>query len=518
MAWSESAPKGFESAKIKYEVLPYLARGGLDIGCGPAKVWPHLIGLDSGKESELFGIPMRPDVFIRDAASLGIFASGSADAVFSSHVLEHIQDWQATLREWWRLVKVGGYLVLYLPHADLYPRIGQKGASVDHKHDFDPDQIVDFFRLAFSDWSLVENQTRGEGNEYSFLLVLRKEAQGAGQSEPWSAARAARRAAIVRIGGNGDALWAASVAAHLHDDGYEVTAYVAANGEEMLRYDPHIARIVTMPQGILTDDELIEYWAHEAPKYNKWVNLIGSVETRLLPHQSSTEFYLPAKVRHKLMNHNYLDMVHDYAELPEGSENRQKFYATVNEVKWAKEFRDRLEGPMVLLSPTGSGPFKAWPHAQRFMEIMADDGVYTVMVGDLKHLPDLDLVERHGEEYGIVAGMELPLRNSLALALLADAVVATESVFANAVAMESMPKVVMLSHSSHENLTRDWSNTAALQAPVTCYPCHRIHNSGAVMCSKDLNTGASACMASYSAEYVADLVRKALGISEKAAA
>ena len=110
-------------------------------------------------------------------------------------------------------------------------------------------------------------------------------------------------------------LWAASVAAHLHDDGYEVTAYVAANGEEMLRYDPHIARIVTMPQGILTDDELIEYWAHEAPKFDKWVNLIGSVETRLLPHQSSTEFYLPAKVRHKLMNVNYLDMVHDYAEL-----------------------------------------------------------------------------------------------------------------------------------------------------------------------------------------------------------
>ena len=518
MVWSPNGPQGFESAKVRYEVLPYLAKGGLDIGCGPAKVWPHLIGIDSGKDTDLFGIAMRPDIVVKDATRLGIFADSSADSIFSAHLLEHIADWQAALREWWRLVKVGGYLVLYLPHADLYPRIGQPGSNPDHKHDFDPDQIVDFFRLAFPDWALVENQTRGEGNEYSFLLVLRKSAQGAGQSEPWSAARAERRAAIVRVGGNGDALWAASVAAHLHDAGYEVTAYVAANGEEMLRHDPHIARIVTMPQGILSDDELIEYWANEAPKFDKWVNLIGSVETRLLPHQSSTEFYLPAKVRHKLMNSNYLDMVHDYAELPEGSENRQKFYATVNEMKWAQEFRDRLKGPMVLLSPTGSGPFKAWPHAQRFMEIMADEGVYTVMVGDLKHLPDLDLVERHGEEYGIVAGMELPLRLSLALSLLADAVVATESVFANAVAMEDMPKVVMLSHSSHQNLTRDWSNTAALQAPVPCYPCHRIHNSGMAMCSKDLNTRASACMASYSAEYVADLVRKALGIAEKAAA
>lgn len=518
MVWSPNGPQGFESAKVRYEVLPYLAEGGLDIGCGPAKVWPHLIGIDSGKDSELFGIAMKPDIVVKDASRLGIFADRSADAVFSAHLLEHIADWQAALREWWRLVKVGGHLVLYLPHANLYPRIGQPGANPDHKHDFEPDQIIDFFRLAFPDWSLVENQTRAEGHEYSFLLVLRKETQGAGQSEPWSVPQSDRRAAIVRIGGNGDALWAASVAAHLHDDGYDVTAYVAANGEEMLRHDPHFSRIVTMPQGILADDELIEYWAHEAPKFDKWVNLIGSVETRLLPHQSSTEFYLPAKVRHKLMNHNYIDMVHDYAELPEGSASRQKFYASADEMKWAQETRARLNGPMVLLSPTGSGPFKAWPHAQKFMEMMADQGVYTVMVGDLKNLPDLDLVERHGEEYGLVAGMEFPLRLSLALALLADSVVATESVFANAVAMEDMPKVVMLSHSSHENLTRDWINTAALESPVACHPCHRIHNAGAVMCAKDTNTGASACMASYSAEYVADLVCKALGIGEKAAA
>ena len=420
--------------------------------------------------------------------------------------------------EWWRLVKVDGYLVLYLPHADLYPNVGQPGANPDHQHDFTPEVIVDFCRLAFPDWALVNAQTRGDGNEYSFLLVFQKKAAGAGQSEPWLQPRAARRAGIVRIGGNGDALWAASVAAHLHDAGYEVTCYVAANGEEVLRHDPHIARIVVLPQGILNDDELIEYWAHEAVKFDQWVNLIGSVETRLLPHQSHIDFYLPHGVRHGLMNKNYLDMVHAYAELPAGAECRQKFYPTADEMKWAQQTRDRLNGPMVLLSPTGSGPFKAWPHAQRFMELLAERGVFTVMVGDLKHLPDLDLVERNGEEYGVVAGMEFPLRLSMALALTADAVVASESVFANVVAMESMPKIVLLSHSSHENLTRDWVNTAALAAPVACHPCHRIHNAAAVLCSKDTNTGAAACMASYSAEQVAALVLQSIGIEERQAA
>ncbi|MBP8789778.1 MAG: hypothetical protein KBH41_20395, partial [Azonexus sp.] len=72
MVWSPNGPQGFESAKVRYEVLPYLAKGGLDIGCGPAKVWPHLIGIDSGKDTDLFGIAMRPDIVVKDATRLGI--------------------------------------------------------------------------------------------------------------------------------------------------------------------------------------------------------------------------------------------------------------------------------------------------------------------------------------------------------------------------------------------------------------------------------------------------------------
>jgi predicted SAM-dependent methyltransferase/ADP-heptose:LPS heptosyltransferase len=512
MVWDPRTSNGFESDKIRFEVLPYLAKGGLDVGCGQKKVWQHMIGIDSTKDTALFGVQMRPDIVCADAAKLPLFADQSFWSVYSSHTLEHIADWCGALAEWWRILKVGGHLVLYLPHRDLYPRIGQPGANPDHKHDFEPNQIIDFCRLFFKDWALLENQVRGDADEYSFLLVFRKEAEGVGQSEPWQTPRAAKRAGIVRVGGNGDALWAASVAANLHEQGYEVTAYVARNGEEVLRHDPHIARLVTMPAGVLDDDQLLTYWGHEAPKFDKWVNLIGSVENRLLPHQSQDAFYLPQGVRHKLMNTNYIDMVHAYAEI-DAPAIRQRFYPTKAEAEFAADLRAKLPGKLVVLSPTGSGPFKAWPHAQAFMQRMAEAGVYTVMLGDLKHLPELDLVEHNGIEYGHVMGQELPLRMALAYSLTADAVVATESVFANAVAFEPMPKVVMLSHSSNENLTRDWLNTAALEASVPCHPCHRIHNMAAVMCSKDTNTGAAACMASYSAHYVADLVLRMLGLA-----
>ena len=41
------------------------------------------------------------------------------DYVFSSHCLEHIRDWRRTMREFRRVLKPGGMLLLYLPHESM---------------------------------------------------------------------------------------------------------------------------------------------------------------------------------------------------------------------------------------------------------------------------------------------------------------------------------------------------------------------------------------------------------------
>jgi len=38
-------------------------------------------------------------------------------------------------------LKVGGYLVLLLPHKNYYPNIGHPNANKDHKHDFLPEDV-----------------------------------------------------------------------------------------------------------------------------------------------------------------------------------------------------------------------------------------------------------------------------------------------------------------------------------------------------------------------------------------
>ena len=50
------------------------------------------------------------------------YADETVDCVHSSHVLEHVTDSIGSLREWFRVLKPGGHLILFIPHAYLYER------------------------------------------------------------------------------------------------------------------------------------------------------------------------------------------------------------------------------------------------------------------------------------------------------------------------------------------------------------------------------------------------------------
>ncbi len=68
------------------------------------------------------------------------FASDSQGAVFASHVLEHIEDWSGALSDWYRVLKIGGHLIIAVPHRDLYERKARLPSSFngDHKRFYTP--------------------------------------------------------------------------------------------------------------------------------------------------------------------------------------------------------------------------------------------------------------------------------------------------------------------------------------------------------------------------------------------
>lgn len=101
----------------------YFSGSVIDIGCGPDLVVPHATPFDLAQGNAQFILDYLP--------------SESFDCVHSSHCLEHMSDVEAALAQWWALVKPGGYLVLVVPHEELYEQSAWPSLfNTDHKASF----------------------------------------------------------------------------------------------------------------------------------------------------------------------------------------------------------------------------------------------------------------------------------------------------------------------------------------------------------------------------------------------
>lgn len=171
MTWSIENSKNDESSKVRWELVPYMHGRSIDIGCGAYKVFPHFIGYDNGHHWGSQGVDVRGE-----AEDLSMFASQSFDLVYSSHLLEHIPYDRVppTLREWLRVCKQGGHLILYVPDEDEYPKVGSKFANADHKWDCSYDKVVAAMEKLDCSWDLIDFQPRSDNNEYSLFFVFKK--------------------------------------------------------------------------------------------------------------------------------------------------------------------------------------------------------------------------------------------------------------------------------------------------------------------------------------------------------
>lgn len=94
------------AAQFAIPYAKYYCKGiGYDVGC-MKKEWafPSAIPIDIRFDDEFhakkFPLPSK------------------VDYIFSSHCLEHINDWLSVLEYWYLSIKKGGVIFLYLPHYD----------------------------------------------------------------------------------------------------------------------------------------------------------------------------------------------------------------------------------------------------------------------------------------------------------------------------------------------------------------------------------------------------------------
>ena len=126
MIYSDYKGETFKSQKRREKegfFEKYCQGEGLDIGYGADLIVPGCSGWDLRNG---------------DAQYLNGIEDESFDYVYSSHCLEHMIDVKIALKNWFRVVRRGGFLLLAIPHRDLYEKVKELPSiwNADHKHMF----------------------------------------------------------------------------------------------------------------------------------------------------------------------------------------------------------------------------------------------------------------------------------------------------------------------------------------------------------------------------------------------
>ena len=276
---------------------------------------------------------------------------------------------------------------------------------------------------------------------------------------------------VIRYGAIGDLVLVTPVLRQLKKDGYFVVVNMHTNSV-VLACNPHIDAIIRQKQDEVPNEKLAYYWTKLAYGFDKAINLSESVEGKLLKMEGRYDFNLSKAQRHKECNVNYMDATMNQSGYDLKGQQPELFFST-EEHRWARKFiakhKDKF---VVLVSLSGSGIHKAYPYiehvATQFLENIKDTLVITV--GDMV----CRILEWEHPRTLSYSG-SLKLRRSLILTRYVDLVVGTETGILNAASCFDTPKIVLLSHSTIENLTKYWRNCESIEPNVQCYPCHQLH-------------------------------------------
>jgi SAM-dependent methyltransferase len=165
----------------------YFVGEGLDVGSGADPL---------SRFADLFPLIRSVTTFDRrdgDAQLLVAHPDARFDFLHSSHCLEHLNDPFDGLRNWVRVVRPGGHLVVIVPDEDLYEQgVWPSTYNVDHKHTFTICKNVTDLLASVAAWVEVlkvellhhtfstrrarEDQTLNPVGECAIEFILRKRA------------------------------------------------------------------------------------------------------------------------------------------------------------------------------------------------------------------------------------------------------------------------------------------------------------------------------------------------------
>jgi predicted SAM-dependent methyltransferase len=109
-----------ETSKCRDRLAPFCDGCGLDLGAGGDPINESAIRVDL--PSPYARVGPYPVQLKGDATKLAWFADECLDYLYSSHLLEDYEDAKPVLKEWLRVLRPGGRLIIFCPDEQVYRR------------------------------------------------------------------------------------------------------------------------------------------------------------------------------------------------------------------------------------------------------------------------------------------------------------------------------------------------------------------------------------------------------------
>jgi ADP-heptose:LPS heptosyltransferase len=318
-----------------------------------------------------------------------------------------------------------------------------------------------------------------------------------GSFEEVKEVRPTKSCVIARLGAWGDLMQMTSILPGLKQQGYHITLHCSPRGFPVVKNDPRIDAFVLQDPDQVPNVQLTEYFLWLKERVDLFINLSESVEGTLLAMPGRPVSFWNKEARHAVCDINYVELTHKLAGLPY-QRPQTEFVSTREERDDCRTFFQKHGGsPNILWVLSGSAVHKTYPHLDsiiaRVLLTWPQARIFTVG----EELCEMLEEPWVNESRVIRMSGVMEIRPTMVLAQACDLVIGPETGVMSAVSMMDMGKVLFLSHSTVENLSRDWINTQSLYSKKTpCYPCHMMifgwdqcvqaEESGAAQCQEDI--------------------------------
>lgn len=175
-----------------------------DLGWFDKYIKGHVIDIGAGRfesmgEDLVIPNAVSHDKDICDAHTMEVYAPNTFDCVHASHVLEHLIAPTIAIKNWFRICKPNGHIVISVPHRDIYERrvFLPSRWNPDHKFFILPtgceppctfsltgivtkglvgeDYSIEYLGIANTCTNMDKPEQHGDG-EYSIEIIIKKNA------------------------------------------------------------------------------------------------------------------------------------------------------------------------------------------------------------------------------------------------------------------------------------------------------------------------------------------------------